>query len=131
MPFLKYAHLCEYARLDGHGNLSLIAIFENLVFPSVPVIWPVISIAAAWNVEPGEQFSYATRLAAPDGTIISAGQPVMVNVSPNQPGAASIPQISGFLGVTLPVFGEYHAELLVNSVVVHSLPFNVLKSSPA
>lgn len=124
MPSIRYAHLCEYARIDSSGTVSIIGIFDTIHVPQVPAGFPLLHVITNIGGQKEEAFQFATRIAGPDGAILQAVQPVDIHI--HAEGAYST-QINGYMGTVFPAFGEYTVEIQVNGMVVHSIPFKVLQ----
>lgn len=124
MPSIRYAHLCEYARVDSNGTVSIIGIFDTIHMQQVPAGFPLLHVITNIGGQQAETFQFATRIAGPDGNILQAVQPVEIRVL--NEGAYST-QINGYMGTVFPAFGEYTVEVLVNGMVVHTIPFIVLQ----
>ncbi len=124
MPIIKYAHICEYARVDGGGTVTIIGIFDAIHVPSCPLRFPLIHVITNLFGQKGEEFTFSTRIAAPDGSIIQTVQPVRIRLEQDN---SRLSQINGYLGTLFPVFGEYTVEILVDDTVVHSIPFQVIQ----
>jgi hypothetical protein len=123
MPLIRYAHVCEYARVDPGGSVTIVGIFDAIHVSACPVRFPVLHVITNLSGQKGEDFSFATRIAAPDGKIIQAVQPVRIRLEQEQ---ARTSQINGYIGSVFPVFGEYMVEILVDEMVVYSIPFQVV-----
>jgi len=124
MPFIKYAHVCEYARVDSGGTVTIIGIFDTINAQTCPARFPVLHVITNLSGQKGDEFTFSTRLAGPDGKLIQAVQPVRIRVEQDQ---ARINQINGYIGMVFPEFGEYSMEILINDMVVHTIPFQVLQ----
>jgi hypothetical protein len=123
MPVINYAHVCEYARIDGSGSISIIGIFDTIHVPGVPANFPFIHVITSLSGRRGEKFQFFTRLSGPDGTILQSA-PISEAVIHQE--GANLNQINGYLGVQLPVLGIYTVEFLIDHTVVHTIPFNVV-----
>lgn len=124
MPLILFAHICEYARVDHGGSVSIIGIFDTVHVNDVPAHFPFIHVITSLSGARGEKFQFATRISAPDGRILQAAPPVEIALHQDD---ASVKQINGYLGLTFPALGVYSVELLVDSTVVHTIPFRVVK----
>ncbi len=123
MPSIKYAHVCEYARIDSSGTVSIIGIFDTIHAPAVPVNFPFLHVVTSLTGQRGESFQFQTRLSAPDGKVLQAAP--AVDIVFHQP-ESSTNQVNGYLGVVFPVFGVYSMEFIINGTSVHTIPFQVL-----
>ncbi|HEY9077005.1 MAG TPA: hypothetical protein VIO61_10760 [Anaerolineaceae bacterium] len=128
MPVLKYAHLCEYARVDSAGTISVIAIFDHINLPAIPGTMPFFHVITVWLCHSGDRFDFQTRIADPEGKIIASVPTNHIEVQGSVSGSLSIPQVNGYLGTHFQMAGDYSVEILVNEIVVHTIPFTVRKT---
>lgn len=124
MPQIRYAHICEYARMDSGGAVTIVAIFDAIHVPACPARFPLLHVITNLTGSRGEDFTFSTRIAGPDGQLIQVVQPVRVRFEQDQ---ARISQINGYLGPLFPAFGEYSVEILIDEMVVHTLTFHVVQ----
>ncbi len=124
MPVIKYAHICEYARIDAGGSVSIIGIFDTIHVPAVPANFPMIHIITSLTGRRGEKFQFSTRISAPDGTVIQSAPISEVAINQEE---GNIKQINGYLGIQFPVAGQYSVEFLIDNLVVHTIPFRVVQ----
>ena len=124
MPSIRYAHICEYARIDPSGTVSIIGIFDTIQVTSVPTGFPLLHVITSLSGSLYESFHFGTRIAGPDGKIVQAVQPVEIKIL-QEGGHAT--QINGYMGLVFPAFGEYSVEFLFNETIVHDIPFKVLQ----
>jgi len=127
MPVIKYAHLCEYARAEAGGTVSIIGIFDTIHVPACPARFPIMHLIANLMGQKGEDFQFSSRIAAPDGKVIQLVQPVRIRFEQDN---ARVSQINGYMGTIFPVFGEYTVEILIDDMVVHTIPFQVIQRHP-
>ncbi|RPJ46341.1 MAG: hypothetical protein EHM21_08760 [Chloroflexi bacterium] len=123
MPVIQYAHICEYARIDAGGSISIIGIFDTIHVPVVPANFPFLHVITSLAGQRGEKFLFSTRISAPDGAILQAAPVSEVSINQDQ---ANIKQINGYLGTQLPGVGQYSVEILIDNTVVHTIPFRVV-----
>ena len=126
MPFINYAHICEYARIEQSGSVSIIGIFDTVHVPEVPANFPFIHIITGLSGQRGEKFQFTTRLSAPDGAILQSAPPVEIAFHQDD---ASVKQINGYIGLVFPTLGVYSFEFLIDDTVVHTIPFRVVKKN--
>ncbi len=126
MPTIRYAHICEYARIDQGGVVSIIGIFDTVYVPSVPANFPFMHVITSLSGQRGEKFQFLTRLAAPDGTVLQSAPAVDIAINQDD---ASTSQINGYVGLVFPVLGVYSFEFLIDQVVVHTIPFRVVQKN--
>ena len=124
MPVIQFSHICEYARVDPGGSVSIIGIFDTVHVPDIPANFPFIHVITGLSGQRGEKFQFTTRLSAPDGQILQSAPPVDVAFHQDD---ASVKQINGYIGLVFPAFGVYSFEILINNTVVHTIPFTVIK----
>jgi hypothetical protein len=124
MPIIKYAHICEYARADSGGTVTIIGIFDAIHVPTTPVRFPLLHVITNLFGQKGEEFTFATRIAGPAGNILQTVQPVRIRFEQEN---ARVSQINGYIGTVFPAFGEYTVEILVDEVVVYAIPFQLIQ----
>ncbi len=128
MPTIKYAHICEYARIDQGGTVSIIGIFDTVNVPGVPANFPFLHVITSLSGQNGESFQFLTRLADPNGNVLQASPPVDIAIRQDD---ASVNRINGYVGLSFPMLGVYSIELVINSTVVHTIPFRVVQRGRA
>jgi hypothetical protein len=124
MPEIKYAHICEYARAESSGTVSIIGIFDTIHVQACPARFPLMHVITSMAGRQGEQFQFLTRIAGPDGKVIQAVNPVGIRVDQDSMG---VNQINGYMGTVFPVPGEYTVEIMIDDTVVHTIPFRVVQ----
>jgi hypothetical protein len=123
MPSIQYVHICEYARMDPNGTVSIIGIFDTIHVTELPATFPILHIITSLGGQRGEHFQFLTRIAAPDGQVIQAAPPVDIAIHQEE---ARATQINGYVGTAFPSLGTYSIEIVINGMVVHTLPFKVV-----
>ncbi len=123
MPMIKYAHICEYARIDAGGMVSIIGIFDTITAPAVPVNFPLMHVITSLSGQRGERFQFTTRISAPDGAVVQSAPISEVAINQDE---GNVKQINGYLGMQLPVVGVYSVEFLIDNTMVHTIPFRVV-----
>jgi hypothetical protein len=124
MPVIKYAHICEYARAESSGTVSIIGIFDTINVQACPARFPLLHVITSMAGEQGEHFQFTTRLAGPDGKVIQSVHPVGIRV--DQEGVG-VNQINGYMGTVFPQPGVYTVEIVIDDTVVHTIPFRVVQ----
>ena len=124
MPSIQYAHLCEYARVDQSGTVSIIGIFDTIHLAGVPSSFPFLHVITNLRGQRGEHFQFLTRIAGPDGTVLQSAPPVDIAIHHDE-GSAN--QINGYRGVVFPAFGVYSVEFIIDGTPVHTVPFRVVQ----
>lgn len=124
MPSIKYAHICEYARVDQSGTVTIIGIFDTIHVAAVPSNFPFMHVITNLSGQKGESFQFLTRIASPEGELIQSAPPVDIAIHQDD---ASINQINGYIGMSFPAYGVYSVELVIDEVVVHTIPFRVVQ----
>jgi hypothetical protein len=127
MPVIKYAHICEYARAEASGTVSIIGIFDTIHVSNFPARFPLLHVIASMAGQQGEQFHFSTRIAGPDGSVVQAVPPVTIHVEQEHMG---VNQINGYMGTVFPAPGEYTVEFIVDEMVVHTIPFRIIQRGP-
>jgi hypothetical protein len=124
MPSIRYAHICEYARVDPSGTVSIIGIFDTIQVVGVPANFPFFHVITSLGGQRGDRFEFFTRIAAADGQVLQSAPPVDVHIHQED---AGVNQINGYLGLVFPAVGLYTVEFLINGTVVHAIPFRVVQ----
>ncbi len=123
MPYIKFAHICEYARIDPSGSLSIIGIFDTIQVPGVPANFPFLHVVTSLSGQRGEKFQFSTRLSDPNGGVMQSAPASEIAINQDE---GNVKQINGYLGLVLPVLGIYSVEFLIDNTVVHTIPFRVV-----
>ena len=124
MASIQYAHICEYARIEHSGTSSIIGIFDTIHVPGFPASFPFLHVITNLSGARGEKITFATRLAAPDGTVLQSSPSVEIVFHQDD---ARANQINGYLGVVFKNPGTYSVELIIDGIVVHTIPFRILE----
>ncbi len=128
MPVIKYAHICEYARVDAGGTVTIVGIFDAIHVPAIPVRFPLLHVITNLAGQKGEAFTFSTRIAGPAGNVLQTVQPVRIHFEQEN---SRVSQVNGYIGTVFPAFGEYSVEILVDDVVVFAIPFLVVQRGHA
>ncbi len=126
MPSIQYAHICEYARVEASGTVSIIGIFDAIHVSALPANFPILHVITNLSGQRGEKFQFLTRIASPEGKVIQSAPPVDVMIHQDD---GRVNQINGYVGTGFPVLGVYSVEIVINGVVVHTIPFQVVQRS--
>lgn len=124
MATIQYAHVCEYARIEPSGTSSIIGIFDTIHVAGFPVSFPFLHVITNLSGAQGEVITFGTRLAAPDGSVLQSSPPVEIIFHQDD---ARANQINGYLGVVFKASGTYSVELMIDSIVVHTIAFRILE----
>jgi hypothetical protein len=124
MPVIKYAHICEYARAEASGTVSVIGIFDTIQVASCPARFPLLHVISNLSGQRGEEFNFSTRIAGPDGQVLQSVHPVHIRFEQDN---SRTSQINGYMGLVFPTFGEYTVEILIDEMVVYTLPFQLVQ----
>lgn len=123
MPSIRYAHICEYARSDPSGTVSIIGIFDTIHVPGVPANFPIMHVITSLTGQRGEKCQFMTRISAPNGSVLQSAPPMDIVFHQDD---ANANQINGYLGLVFNTYGVYSVELLFDGVVVYTIPFRVM-----
>ena len=124
MPIFKYAHICEYARAESSGTVSIIGIFDTIQVAACPARFPLMHVIVSLSGQKGEDFQFSSRVAGPDGKVLQQVQPVHIRIENDN---ARTSQINGYMGMVFPSPGEYMVEIMIDDTVVHTIPFQVVQ----
>src|SRR5215210_1229966 len=126
MPQVDWSLLCEYCLIDAGGRLSMVAIFDQVVVPQIPVQQPALFVVTRWRTEPNQTFTAETRLWTPTEQLLqTSGQ---VQVAPNPLGQTMT--INQFAGLTFEREGQYLVELLAEGETARYYPCQLVVRSP-
>lgn len=121
-PTVKVGLLCDYALTGMDQRLSLIGIFNNINFPSLPAAYPQFFVVFVLNLERA-QHEVHLGIVNPSGQqMLPDAEPVNVDVE--VPGAETN-LVIGFNNIQFDRQGIYQVQLFVNGRLVHSIPLNV------
>ena len=117
-PIPKFGVLCDFASLGEDGKLNLLGIFTDVRPPALPYVVMQMSVVVVYEVgpeglpEPFPPLSISLRdpLGQPMFTVDT---PVVVRPPrhPPAPGRERVNHLTGFVGLQLPMAGEYQFEI--------------------
>lgn len=121
-PTVKAALLADYALTSDDGKLSVMGIFGNVNFPSLPNAYPRFFVVIVLALDSGQ---HEVRL----GIVDPMGQqllpePPTVQVNVELPGADTNLVID-FNNLPFQRAGIYQVQLFVDDLLIHSTPLNV------
>ena len=121
-PSVKAAFLCDYALTSQDGKLSVLGIFSNINFPSLPNAYPRFFVVIIVALEVG-QHQVHLGVVDPSGTPAVPEGPT-VDVQVDVPGADTNLVID-FNNLPFQRAGIYQVQLSVDGRIVHSIPVSV------
>lgn len=121
-PTVKVALLCDYALTGMDQRLSLIGIFNNINFPSLPAAYPQFFVVFVLNLERAEHEVHLGIVNPTGQQMLPDAEPVNVDVE--VPGAETN-LVIGFNNIQFDRPGIYQVQLFVNGRLAHSIPLNV------
>lgn len=121
-PTVKAALLCDYALTSDDGKLSVMGIFGNVNFPSLPNAYPRFFVVIVLSLEAG---THAVEL----GIVDPAGQqmlpePPTVEVHVEVPGSDTNLVID-FNNLPFNRSGVHQVQLFLAGRLIHSIPLAV------
>ncbi len=121
-PTIKAALLCDYALTSEDGKLSVMGIFSNINFPSIPNAVPRFFVVIILTLDAG---MHPLRF----GILDPSGQqmlpdPPSVDVQVEVPGADTN-LVVDFNNLTFSRPGIYQVQLYLEGRLVHTMPLNV------
>lgn len=121
-PTVKAGLLCDYALTSDDGKLSVLGIFGNINFPSLPNAYPRFFVVIVLNLDAG---THTVQL----GILDPSGQnmlpePPQVEVRVEVPGADTNLVID-FNNLPFNRSGIYQVQLLLEGRLIHAIPLNV------
>ncbi len=121
-PTVKVGLLCDYALTGMDQRLSLIGIFNNINFPSLPAAYPQFFVVFVLNLERAQHEVHLGIVNPTGQQMLPDAEPVNVDVE--VPGAETN-LVIGFNNIQFDRQGIYQVQLFVNGRLVHSIPLNV------
>jgi hypothetical protein len=121
-PILKAAFLCDYALTSDEGKLSVLGIFGNINFPSLPNAYPRFFVVIIVALESG-QHHVRIGIVDPSGQQLLP-EPPTIEVNVELPGADTNLVID-FNNLPFNRAGIYQVQLFVDERVVHAMPLSV------
>jgi hypothetical protein len=121
-PTVKAALLCDYALTSDDGKLSVLGIFSNISFPSLPNATPRFFVVVILTLDAG---THPVRL----GILDPSGQQVLTNpptveVNVEMPGADTN-LVVDFNNLPFNRAGIFQVQLFLDGRLIHSIPLNV------
>jgi len=135
---LRFAHLADFASVDGSGKLTIVGIFD-IVWDRTgqrPIVFPPCHLVAAFagSVAEGSAHTAAVALVDADETVVWEGLQAQLQFTPFGPGYPLRAQfVLGFVpGVlTVPDHGDYHLVFRIDGHTVGEIGVSVLAPPPA
>lgn len=121
-PTVKAALLCDYALTSNDGKLSIMGIFGNINFPSLPNAYSRFFVVIVLSLDSG---THAVQL----GMVDPVGQqllpePPTLDVEITMPGADTN-LVFDFNNLPFNRAGIYQVQLFVAGRLTHSIPLSV------
>lgn len=121
-PQIKAALLCDYALTSDDGKLSLLGIFGNINFPSLPNAYARFFVVLILNLDAGQ---HELRLGIVDpGGQQMLPEPPTVQVNVEIPGADTNLVID-FNNLPFQRAGIHQVQLFLAGRLIHSIHLNV------
>ena len=121
-PTVKAALLCDYALTSDDGKLSVMGIFSNINFPSLPNAYPRFFVVIILGLAAGTH-SVRIGIADPMGQQVLPDPPT-VDVQVEVPGADTN-LVVDFNNLPFSRTGIYQVQLYLESLLIHSMPLSV------
>jgi hypothetical protein len=121
-PLVKVGLICDYALTGADGRLSVIGIFNNINFQTLPAAYPQFFVVLVLNLERGTHPVHLGITNPVGQQLLPEAQPVDVQV--DVPGAETN-LVIGFNNVQFERPGIYQVQLFVSGRLTHSIPVNV------
>ncbi|MBX5490341.1 MAG: hypothetical protein IRZ14_04225 [Chloroflexi bacterium] len=126
MPSVQWSLICDYYLIDQAGRLSLLGIFDRLVVPQLPVVYPYLHVVTQWHLGSARQFRLETRLWTPTEQVLATSGELPVGPVPNDQHLT----INSFANLTLERAGQYLVELLADGETARFYPLQVTPHAP-
>jgi hypothetical protein len=121
-PVVKAAFVCDYALTSDDGKLSAIGIFSNINFASLPSAYPRFFVVIILALDRGTH-RVNVGIVDPMGQQMLP-EPSVVEVPVEVPGADTNLVID-FYSLPFTYAGIYQVQLLLDGLLVHSIPLTV------
>jgi hypothetical protein len=121
MPSVDWSLLCDYYLIDQAGRLSLLGIFDRLLVPQLPVVYPYLHVVTRWRLGDARQFRLETRLWTPTEQVLATTGELAVGPVPHDQHLT----INSFAGLTFDRAGQYLVELLADGETARFYPLQV------
>lgn len=121
-PTVKALLLCDYALTSDEGKLSVLGIFSNINFPSLPNAYSRFFVVIILTLDSG---THQVRLGIvePGGGQMLPDPPT-VDVQVEVPGADTN-LVVDFNNLPFNRAGIYQVQLFLEGLLIHSVPLNV------
>ncbi len=128
MPEIIWAHICDKAFLGEDGRPSIIGEIDGISSPTFPVTYTPICVALRITSTKDDRFSMRSAISDDQGNRIIETEAVNIdgsqaeNVLGVERGIVNFVQVFLFLDTVFPKPGVYSAEILVDDMLVHTIP---------
>jgi len=126
MPSVQWSLVCDYCLVDQGGRLSLIGIFDRLVMPELPIVYPLLHVVTQWRIGGENTFRMEARLWTPTEQVLSTSGEVLVGPLMGDQHLT----INRFGALTLERSGQYLVELLANGETERFYPIHLTVQPP-
>ncbi|MDP3975326.1 MAG: hypothetical protein Q8P95_00230 [bacterium] len=123
-----FSHLCEKAFLSQNGNLNVIGIFENIMAPQFPIVFPQLSIVTALQGNAGEHKQEIKIVNSASGEQLL--QPISLNISIKESTKPiqNMRIIGDINNLSIKEPGDYEVQIFLNGEKVYAIPFSAGKT---
>ncbi|MGH2441547.1 MAG: DUF6941 family protein [Chloroflexota bacterium] len=121
-PIVKAAMLCDYALTADDGKLSVMGLFGNINFPTLPNAYPRFFVVIVASFGPGDH-AIQLGILDPTGQQVLPEQPT-VSVHVDGPGADTN-LVVDFNNLPFTRAGIHQVQLYFEGRLLHSIPLNV------
>ncbi len=119
---VKVALLCDYALTGIDQRMSLIGLFNNINFPTLPAAYPQFFVVFILNLEQG-QHQIHLGIVNPSGQhMLPEAEPVPVDVEMS---GAETNLVIGFNNIQFDRPGIYQVQLYIGGRLSHTIPLSV------
>ena len=101
--------------------------WDKLSVRRTPLMWNQIFVMAETLIQPNENFTMSMVLSGPSGTEIARQRAQNVRAPAGATGNTIAKMAFAFYGLNFPEFGEYHIEIFIDDLSVHSIPFEIVQ----
>lgn len=130
-PAINFIHLCDAASVDSLNKVSVLGIFSNIYFPSVPNTFLKMTLVAniAIGDLPKEEHTLSIKLYNPKGEEIVMKLPINIKFKvPDEIDQKRKSELNMIIEITMiefKEFGEHKYDLLIDNEILGSKKFLV------
>ena len=127
IPVLQSALICDDVRQENNGKFILIGLFDAVMVPEFPAVYPRLFVVTSWCCGQGV-FRQRTRLVRPDGLApLAEGRELSLHLPQTEVTATNV---ECFLNLDLREAGTHWVEVLLDGDMKIRFPLRVAQVRP-